>query len=459
MSSCRSNSRRSGLSPAGTVGRTPAGAVGRLGRGSILPVMAIAMPLIVALLAFAIDMSRNVAAVRKLQFAADAAALYASSFGANADGSYDVNSAQANMLNALSDVNGGSGVVWNSAPAGTIGAQSGDEQAGVVFSDADLSLVANPADGQEKFVQVKARRDGNDALGQLISPAINALHNIGGQFTPGPSTVSTYRIAEAIGQPASKVGAAPPKSNAINASRSLAPFAVFPMAISNAQFLTASSPSQANKDYTADVVTPGAFAQAVLPNHFRVAFINVAPSGSTSTPYGTGQGNLAIDQLVGTLRYFAPAAGNAVLPAAVERGVSLSAFNPADPVFVSRQSDITSAFSQVPVGQWLLMPVLASDPSFSNANQVVGFARMQLVQGLTSTPNGYTVSLRIGESIPLRNVSSANYATVPTFSNALLPAPVAPFIPRAFDPTTNSIAARSRGVVMAAAVSPRRLLD
>jgi hypothetical protein len=451
MSSCRSNS------------------------GSILPMVAIAMPLIVALLAFAIDMSRNVATVRKLQFAADAAALYAASFGANADGSYDGNSAQANMLNALSDVNGGTGLVWNSAPSGTIGAQSGDEQAGVLFSDADLSLVANPADGQEKFVQVKARRDGNDALGQLISPAINALHNLGGQFTPGPSSVSTYRIAEAIGQPASKVGAAPPKSNAVNASRSLAPFAVFPMAISNAQFLAASSPSQATNDYTCDVVTPAGLAQAVLPAHLRLAFINVAPSGSTGTPYGAGQGNLAIDQLVGTLRYFGTAAGSTVLPAAVERGVSMSAFNPTDPVFVSRQSDISSAFSQIPIGQWLVMPVLAGDPSFSNSNKVVGFARMQLRQGLTSTPNGYVVTLRIGESIPLRNVSSANYATIqsglspagtgssgsPAGTNAfsVLPAPVAPFIPRAFDPGNNSIAVRPRGVVMAAVVSPRRLVN
>jgi hypothetical protein len=242
--------------------------------------------------------------------------------------------------------------------------------------------------------------------------------------------------------------------------------ATFPLAISNKQFAIASLSGQPLNSYTIDLVSskvPGIGAAG----HIQGAFVNVYGTGGTQY-YGGGQGNVALNQLYGTLSYFSNFNGaNALPPAVVERGSKLSAFDPSDPIYQQQaQTLLTTRVKTVPVSPaaFYILPVISDNPSFGGAsNKVVGFARMALT-AVNVDGNGVVTSFKctIGESYPMANASVGTaLASVPSVSGNSIPA-LQPaeqeFAPRIFDGASNSIAARPHGVVMAPALSPRSIV-
>lgn len=426
--------------------------------GSILPLIALALIVIAGFLAITIDLMRNFQTVRQLQFAADSAAIYGLSYATDSDGSYTMSDAQSNIAAAIKSAGLNS---WNSAQSGPDAAND-NWQAPVTFSDADITFVSNPnpQDSAAFFVQLKARRDGDSALKQFFLPAVYAAGTLtGGSIPSGVNQVNTYRISEVVGQPAARIGAgAPLDSPGDSRAAELVGFAALPLAVSNQQFAAIADPTQTGTTYTVDLVDSASaeYAGEAPSGHVKGCLANLAAVGDNMTYYGTAQGDLAIDQLEGLLNYFGATTLQTTLsPGIVERGAMLAGFDPGDPTFQARKGEISAALAQIPQ-RYYLVPVTRNDPSFSQGNEVVGFARLKL-NGV-NVVNGAPVSLSfdIGESVPVRNASFANgLPSVPSAGGSLMPAPVAPFLPLQIDPDTNGLTPRPRGVVLAPAISPR----
>jgi hypothetical protein len=287
-------------------------------------------------------------------------------------------------------------------------------------------------------------------------PALSAAASLGGKPAAGATTVSPTRTVEVIGQPATRIGAGAPVSTGTTAS----PFALFPIAISNVQFAQAAQPGTATTRYTIDLPTSQSGKAPAQPSHLKASFVNLDNTGSGNQYYGAGQGNLAIDQLIGLIKYFSAVSDvSAIPPAAVERGVSVTSFDPADPIFVQRKQAIVSTLAKVVPGKTLLLPVVQLDPVLAGQNQVVGFARFNLVSAVNAAGNDFALVVDIGESVPERNASARDgMATIPAMTGALMPPPQAPFTPRSYQFDSNAVSIRPRGVVLAPAGSPRKLI-
>ena len=439
--------------------------------GSIMPFIAMSVMLLMGTVGIASELTRIFEAVRELKFAAEAAALYACSLSTNSNGNYSIASAQSNIQNAV--LTAGT-AAWNMAECGPINGNifaSGTVTRGsliwsepVTFALSDIQFVNNPLDANEFFTQVTSRRQGSDALQQFFLPLLWLYTNpIGSKLPAGQYTASPHQTVEVLGQPASRLGAGAPLSTpAGTAASNFIGWAAFPLAISNQQFAVAADPSQTTTTYTIDLVSPST-SGPVQAGHIKGCLINVAAgSGSGSTYYGIGTGATAINQLISLLNYFAGVAVSpSATPAVIEQGSQLNAFNPTDPNFISQQKQITGALSQPQLlNKFYIVPVIANDPSFSSSNTVVGFARMNLDK-ITTTTSGAILSLTmdIGEAVPMYNVSCiAGFSAIPGNTGNtgnLLPAPVSPFLPRQFDPTSGGMTVRPRGVVLAPAISPR----
>jgi hypothetical protein len=410
--------------------------------------------MMLGMLGISVDLMRDFETYHQLEFAAQAAALYGLSLATNIDGSYSLTSAQTNIAAAVAAAGAAS---WNSAQ---FGPDNSTWSKPVTFASSDIQFVKNPKDGNEFFLQVTARREAGNALKQFFVPVLHTA--LPASAVPaGVKTFSTQTVVEVLGQPASRIGAGPPlNSSGGTRASDLIEFATLPLAISNAQFATIANPSQQGTTYTIDLVssTSSEYRGSAPAGHVKGCLVNVASTGGGSIYYGNAQGNLAIEQLEGLFNYFgAKALQQTIAPALVERGSRLSAFDPADPVFLSRRSEISQALIQLP-HKFYIIPVLAVDPNFSSTNIVVGFARLKLnqvnVQGNVPT----SVAVDIAETVPVRNASSATgFSGIPMNLSTLMPAPVYPFIPRQFDPGSNGVSARPRGVVLAPAISPRQI--
>jgi len=330
----------------------------------------------------------------------------------------------------------------------------------VQFASGDITFPGNPADGTEFFLRVRAVRDGSDALRLVFLPLIYAYNAmLGLPMPPGIETASPCRVAEVIAQPATRIGRGAPRDAASGTrAAEVAGFATFPIAISNQQFVTAADPAGAINTYTIDLPQSNQAMPPLQPGHMRGCFVNVTYAGGADY-YGTGQGNLAIDQLNHSLQYFHNGfVAQAIPPAVVERGSRLFAFDPADPVFQSRRGDVLAQARLIPAGSYCIVPVIRNDPSFSQTNEVVGFARLRLRSLTDPAGTAFNISFDITESVPVRNASFANgVAAVPTFGSNVLPPPVPPFIERRHLPQSDGIEPRSRSIVMAPALSPRAI--
>jgi hypothetical protein len=427
--------------------------------GSVLPFIAFSMAVVVACVAFSVDVTRNIVAVRKLEFAADAAGLYAYAHGVSADGTYNATTANSNMASALSVPNGATTLPWNEAPSGPQSSQ-GPWNTAVAIDGSDVSFVQNPADSQETFLRLTARRQGTDALKQFFMPAIRAFDTLGSSTTTtAQTTVEPYRTTEIVGQPACRIGMGAPRTG--QSVSDLAGFAVFPLAISNVQFQPASSPTVTNKNYVIDLISSQNLTASALPFHMQAAFVNVGSSGGTVTYYGSGQGNQAIDQLISLLKYFyAQPDGNATSPQAVERGISIPAFDAADATFTTRKTALINVLQQLQTApRTLILPVVASAPqAFPASLKVVGFARMSIVQLVNTAGDDFAITLKIEDSVALPNATCGNnLVSIPQMTGATMPPAVSPFRNRTYASNNNSLSVRQRGVVLAPALSPRDL--
>ncbi len=432
----------------------------RSNSGSITPFIAMAVILIMGMVGVSVDMTRNFEAVRQLQFAAQTAALYGLSLATNSNGSYSTNSAQANISSAIVSA-GAAG--WNWAESGPPEPPSNQVHMGVssqpvVFSNADIQFVPNPLDSQEFFVQVSGVRSDTTALQQYFLPLLYTTFSQG--VPQSVRTFSSTRMVEVLGQPATRIGAGPPSSSPANSrAADLVGFATLPLAVSNLEFAPITSSSGTVSTYTIDLVSPA--SSTTTPGHLKGCLVNVSATGSGanfSNYYGSAQGNAAINQLEGLLNYFGAITGQpTILPATVENGSQLYAFNPQDPTFLSRQVQIAQAMATLPA-RFYIMPILAADPLFASANTVIGFAYLAITQ-VNFASNPPTITVTIGRSVPVRNASSATgFSGIPTNLGILLPPAVAPFLPRQWDPSTNGVTACPRGLVLGPALSPRPLV-
>jgi Flp pilus assembly protein TadG len=472
----RSISNRSAFGKSRRVGFRP-----RPARGAITPFIAMAVILMMGMLGVCIDLTRDFEAARQLKFAAQSAALYGLSLSANTDGTYSQNTAINNIQTGIITAGNNAWNVAQFGPPNNIVSgtpQSGVSSEPVAFAAADVQFVNNALDPTEFFVQLTARRQGADALQQYFLPLLYTSFN--GPAPQSVRTLSTHRVVEVLGQPATRIGAgAPLTSQAGSREFELKGFATLPLAISYNQFAALTNPALTNSAYTIDLVTANTTGSAVAAGHIKGCLVNVSTTGNPASFYGTATGATPTNQLLGLLNYFgAQTTQQTIAPAVVERGSSLFAFDPAQWT-AAQQSSVAQALATVqrinPRGIYIL-PVLQNDPNFANGavgpNQVIGFAHLQ-INGFTSA-NGVPSSVAISIvdttgnslSVPVRNSTSAIMAsiTIPAGTSQLMPPPPAttatlsdPFLPRTYDPNANTVSMRPRGIVMAPALSPRQL--
>ncbi len=434
-------------------------------RGAILPFVVFTLILSMAFLGLTVDVMRTVHAASAIQYASQASALYAYQYAFTGNGTLKPGRFEDNVFPELQVAGGSAGQAWNLAPAGPNGPTT---QTAVAFDGSDVNVLVNPNDVGDYFLQVRARRDGTDGLTMFFLPAIFAFNNLLGlPSPPNLRQANPFRTTEVIMQPVTRVGAGLSANMfPVQADARLTGVATFPLAISNKQFSIAAQPGQALTQYTIDLVgsnLPGVTAA----DHIQGAFVNVYKAGGAQY-YGAGQGNVALNQLYGTLSYFSNAnAANALPPGVVERGSKIFAFDPADPIYQQQgQTLLTARVKTVPMGTsaYYILPVISDNPTFGGTNKVIGFARMALTAANISTTTGVVTSFRciIGESYPMANVSIGTaLAAVPTVTGASIPTLLPTekvFAPRSFDGASNSIAPRPRGVVMAPALSPRAIV-
>lgn len=194
----------------------------RASQGSILPLVAFMLALVMAFIAFTADVMRTAYAAIKLQSGVESAALAAYSYGADLQNGFS----QANVTDKLFDLSGSS---WNKAPAGP-DSDAGIFESPITFSSGDYSFINNPNDSGESFFRLKARRDGSDAIKLMFVPAIFAFNSWSGLPVPsGTDTANTYRSTEVIAQPASRIGEGTPATGSLSTrDADLAGFAAFP---------------------------------------------------------------------------------------------------------------------------------------------------------------------------------------------------------------------------------------
>lgn len=423
--------------------------------------MALAALFLAATLAFAIDINRSMSAVQKLQFAAESAALDAYAKLLNADGTIPADGGVVNAHNAINASHGTN--PWNIAPLGPVDkAAGGPYEGGVSIENGDIAFVNNPSDAGERLLQVTARRRGAEAIQFYLIPAIHAADvMLGGSIPPEAQSASPFRTVEVIGAPAARIGKGAPRNVATPSQN--AGWATFPLAISYAQFQSASNPARGSTSYTIDLLnSKSPFSGAPAANHLRGAFVNVVSDGGSQTIYGDGQGNPAISQLLASLRYFNPAvSANETAPAVVERGSRLAVFDSGDQNFTSRISEFQQTLQslQQRSGSHFIVPVITSDPVANTRAVVVGFALMRLDGAWDSANGRISFQFTVAPSLPVRNAVSSMVASVPAINGNQIPPPPAtgPFANRSYDFANNAVSARYLGVALAPVTSPRSL--
>jgi hypothetical protein len=417
------------------------------------------MVMLIGYVGFSTDVMRNFLAVRKLQFASDAAALYGYSFyssSLNDAGTLNTQSIQAAVTNAGSN----SDAAWNIAPSGPTDLFKGPWNTGVTFAAGDVAFVPNANDATEQFLQVTARRTGTDALNQYFMPCLYTFNAWAGAPVPtGLYQASPYRITEVIGQPASRIGPGAPIGTGNPTLAGMIGYASCPVALSNTDFRTAAA---VGGTYTLDFSKNSGPASSA--NTIRACFVNVASGGSALNYYASSQDSNAA-QLTSLLRYFTLNAASTA-PATVERGAGLMAFDPTGKNFQLQRNQIVNVLQKIATqaNPYLILPVVENTsaqitPSYAAANTVRGFARVKLLAAAVN--NGLvscTIQINQLESACIKNASYVeDFATIPVIDGHFLPAPVTPFTPRQYSVTTNSISNRPAGVALAPALSPRNV--
>ncbi|MBU6455421.1 MAG: hypothetical protein KGS72_26860 [Cyanobacteria bacterium REEB67] len=433
---------------------------GRNAGGSVMPFIALSVILLTGTLGICSDLMRDYQAVRELKFAAQQAALYALSLSTTAGGVYNPAGISSALLNSSLTINnvaqsgpGQSSVAW-SAP--------------VSFSQSDIVFFTNPADNNEAFLRLTARRQGLTALKQFFLPLL--FTGLNSSLPASVQIFNTAQTVEVLGQPATRIGAGPPAGQtSLARDGDLYGCAALPLAISYQQFaaLVAASATSSSVPVTLDLVSSSSSGSKTSPGHIPAALVNLSATTGSTNYYNSAAGALPVSQLQSQLAYFsssssAPSQG-VVPPTFVEVGAQLSAFDPAAPAFsAAKVLPLTlSLFNQLPSRYYVLpviagsTPNLAASTSPNAVNTVVGFAYARIVSPNIS-PTSYSVDAVLSVSPPLRNASSAaGMAALSTSSGGLIPASGAIFSPRLADPVSGGVTRRLPGIALAPALSPR----
>lgn len=419
----------------------------RSNSGAVLPLIVVATLLLVAFLAYSVDVSRSIFAVQKLQFAAEAAALDAYAQLVFPAGQIPTDRGAANAQTAVQRSHGN--MPWNDAPLGPLN-QSGPFNGGVTIGSDDVNLgTHNPGDATEPVLQVTARRTGSEALRFFFLPAIFSMNarNGDGGVPADAQTASPYRTVEVIGAPATRIGKGARRD--LSTLSNFSGWAVFPLGLSYQQFVNASNPATGTTTYLVDLLDSRTPYPAVQPNRIRGAFVNVIH-----------QGGPAMEELIGSCRYFGSSINaNEMPPDVAERGSQLTVFDSGAAAFQNRLADVKTALQGVPVGRHYIVPILKADPAPGAVADIEGFALLRLVQLVNPATGQLSPTFAIGDSYPVRNATSSPIRTIPslTAGNPIRPATTGPFAARIFNPQTNSLSPRYRGVALAPVTSPRSI--
>jgi hypothetical protein len=422
----------------------------RRSAGLVMPIVVAALVVAFMFIAFCADIMRDCAACDRLQYAAETAAIHAYSRSSNPDGTYNELDAKQNMLEALNAVGGSQ--AWNTAPAGLKWNET------VNFEPQDLSIMHNPLGSREVFIRVSAKRAGSDAITQLFMPFVNKYAGkVDGKTGEADNCkLALTQTAEVIGQPASRIGAGVPRS----ITNDYGHVAVFPLAISYSQFKSFSALPDKSAIFTLDLLGSKSPKTPSTEGHVKGCFVNVVVSKGPSNYYGSGRGQLALSQLIGSLKYFAKVDdGGSIPPGCVERGSMLSCFDTSDAVFVERTKQLLNCVKGIPAQHCYIVPVIADDPSAGKFARVVGFSHLRLLQVINEADNDFKFRFQVGPSIPLRNATFApGFSAIPTVTGKVMTAPPSPgpFALRTYSCENDAFSPLARGVVLAPAISPRQ---
>lgn len=454
-----------------------------------MPVVVFSIFVVLAFLGFCIDVMRQFHCVEKLRYAARAAALellpYASFDAAgNPDnvslcddsGAMSSNAA-AQILAALNGSGGPNDSPSNSASAGDLSDTSKPAEQPVFIQETDvqsgLQIDSSAEDKNELLLRVIARRDGPDALQMMFLPVAYAMDFLAGSTIP-PEALKRRQtgLCEAIGQPATRIGAAVPagasgrRNQVIYRGR----LAVFPLALEYSDFVAAMPVRGAPPEVLSVRVTdPGAAAASAGPASLvRAYFVNNAGGSSVNGYYSDAATPARFDELIGLVKYFdrsssSPAPQAVRYPQAMENGVFVDCFSSDRTSF--NNVDLRALLTQLRTtanNRCFILPVVQKRGAVPGASQtqVQGFAWLKL-KGITeSTPGSWSFSFEINESLALLNTScSGGLRSIPAVTGERMPAPRidGPFKMRRLMAGSNSPELRPRGVVLAPAVSLRAL--
>lgn len=453
-------------------------------QGYILPLAVFSLLTFFAFLACAFDVMRQFYCVQQLRFAARSAALDVMPFACIDAAGNPQNSplciasgvlgpeTHARLVRALNRTGGPNTTEANTAPSGDPRDNTRPSQVPVQIEESDIRASANETeDASELILRVTARRTGDDSLHMMFLPAIFALNSLTGGSVPAEARSRDQTgIVEVIGQPATRIGPACPSdsSGQRNEAAYRGRLAVFPVALEYADFVAALPATTAPPStVTIRVVDPGTSPPLKSAPYLRSYFINNARGNSVSNYYSHCGSASSMDELIGLFKYFdrnvSPAVPQATrLPAAVESGVTIDRFSSGRTSFDNPDlRTILEDIRQTATNKCFVLPVVDRSDGTAPAalSTVRGFAFLKLLSLSELSPGLWQFVFEINESVVTLNAScSGGLRGIPSTAERMPAPPTSgPFHMRKLLPGTNILESRSRGIVLAPAVSPRSI--
>jgi hypothetical protein len=422
----------------------------------------------IAFVAFCIDVMRSALAHSELRYALEASALAA--YTNQVDGNQTnlgLALAKTAMLDAL--VKGpqeqGSSAL-NQATRGPEPTANEDEtgKSTVLVSAEQVEFRTNAEDPTEIVLQIAGSRTGLEGLKMTFLPLLFAFNDAASRPDAQElNSASPKARVEVIGQPATRIGQAPPHTGT---QTKLTDWGVFPLAIPNTQFAQVASNQNATTTFFIDVYnSTDAATSTVQAQHLNGAFVNLGKGTSSLDFYGGSQTNQEALQLSQLICYFArihPQA-NEQSPQAVERGVKLATYDLGQAAFADQtvKTNLTTAINNLKLNRIYIFPVIEKAPPYLSGQplasgvKVLGFAEFKLTRIITSASGSYSFQVEALDSIALPNASSDNHLRwLQGTKGQPQTAPVIPFKGRKLLAGSNSIEKRPRCVVLAPALSP-----
>jgi len=427
-----------------------------------MPFVAMSVILCMVTIGISTEFMRDFETVNQLDFASSVASIYSLGYGVNADRTYSLPTAQANIQNYLL---GGDTASFNLTDSGPNLSTTNQP---VNYLASDINFIPNPVESslpvgrQEFFLDLTVRRQGVTAIPQIFMPlAYIKLSTVG--LPTGTQTFSPVRTIEFLGQPATTIGAGDP--NPPTSTTQIPPtkyqFACLPIAISIQQFAGIATSSAASPSATFALDVDG------LSGNIHGCFVDLVSLNGSVSPFNTASSANVNTQLTPLLNYFM---SGGTPPSSVKYTDVVSAYNVQDPNFpwttISRQCTalVAANISSSGSNKNFIVPVVqsSSPTAFTPPFTVAGFAWMQLrAFNAAANPSQSTFTVAFSDSVPVRNACINPFLQTTINANgtsSLAPVPPIPFAPRTYNAATNSMSPRPFGVVLAPVRSPRLIL-